>query len=85
MRCTGPSSPIRIEVPDARPDDPELRLCLHPRQLALEPLGGGNVVRVQSRDVAAGRLVERPVEGRGEPGLLLIAENDQTVVVQPGQ
>ncbi len=31
--------PIGIDVPDARPDDPELRLCLHPRQLALEPLG----------------------------------------------
>jgi hypothetical protein len=77
--------PVGIEVPDARPDDPELRLCLHPRQLALEPLGGSNVVRVQSGDVAAGRLVQRPVEGRGEPGLLLIAENDQTLVVHPSQ
>jgi hypothetical protein len=53
---------LSIEVDHRAPDDGDSRLGADPGQLALEPLGGRDVVVVEPRDVAPGRNVEAAVQ-----------------------
>ena len=53
-----------------------MRLAFDPRDLKLEALGQGNVVRIQTGDVATGCTLQAPVQRRGEAEPLVVPEDD---------
>jgi hypothetical protein len=53
--------------------------------LALEPPGTGDVVVIESGDIAPARNVEAAVQRCGEPGLLVVPQDRQSFLADSGQ
>jgi hypothetical protein len=72
----------RIEVDDRAPDDGEIGLGGDPRELTFEPLRHRNVVGIESGHIAADGPIQPAVQRRSEAHVLLVAEYDESVVVE---
>ena len=76
---------IGREVDDRRSDDSDRRRGSDAGQLAFETLRQRDVVRVEASDVPAFRLVESAVQRTCEAELLVVSEEDESAVGDPGQ
>ena len=74
-----------VEVEDPGPDRGDRRSRSDSSELGFEPLGQGDIVRVEPGDVSALGLVEATVQRRGEAELLLVADHPEPRVLDSGE
>ena len=72
----GARASLCVKLDDPGAHDRHARLGADAHEQARDPLGQRDVVRVEPRNVPALRPVETAVQGRREPELLLVPEQD---------